>query len=96
MPVTIPATRLVRPSRIGLISPVVLTPETTRLVERITVFLQEIKAVKESMLPPTALHPELARQAFTELGLEPNKMLFEIEAKPASASPFKGDQRVER
>lgn len=82
------------PSRIGFQAPMVVQGEGMRLLERGYAFLKENKVVQDPTLHPQAIMPELAVQAFKELGLDPNKGLFEIVAADASANPFKGDELV--
>lgn len=71
-----------------------LTPEARGLLERGYKFLHSLKIVQAPSLHPDALRDDLVSQAFAELGLDPNKGLFEIQ--PGRTNPFKGDDLVEK
>lgn len=87
------------PASTGADGPVVrammaLTPDARALLERGYKFLQSLKIVHEPSLHPEAVRDDLINQAFTELGLDPTKGLFEIRA--GQTNPFRGDELVEK
>lgn len=71
-----------------------LTTDARELLNRGYKFLHGLKIVHEPELHPQAIQGDLVAQAFTELGLDPSKGLFEI--PPGQTNPFKGDDLVEK
>ena len=69
-----------------------LTPEARELLQRGYKFLHSLKIVHEPELHPEAIQGDLVEEAFAELGLDPNKGLFEVQ--PGQSNPFKGDELV--
>lgn len=84
------------PSPLALQSPMVITPDARKLIETGYAFLREIKSVQKPSLPSKAIVSELVTEAFTELGLDPNKGLFEVKAIDPAQNPFKGDELVRK
>lgn len=79
------------PSEIGLQAPMVITPEAEKLIAQVYSFLRQIKVVQTDTIAKDAIMSDLVTQAFTDLGLDPKKGLFEIKALDPSKNPFKGD-----
>jgi ABC-type nitrate/sulfonate/bicarbonate transport systems, periplasmic components len=69
-----------------------LTGEGRDLIKRVHAYLYDAKIVQAAELAPNAVRDDLVSQAFSELGLDPSKALFEL--KGSHANPFKGDERV--
>lgn len=79
-------------SDVVLQASMVFTPKVMDLLKRSYAFLYKIQTVREPQIPAEGIETDLVVQAFHELGLDPNKGLFEIKAgKP---NPFKGDDLV--
>lgn len=86
------------PNGIGAKPPIekaslVILPESKSLIERAFKFLVDSKVVNTPRLPDDAVRSDIVDQAFKDLGLDPNKELFEL---PANATnPFKDDALAE-
>lgn len=74
-------------------APMVFTPAVKSLLVRGNEFLHKIKLVQDPKLATGALEGDLIVEAFKELGLDPQKGLFAIQAKQ---NPFKGDDLVKK
>jgi NitT/TauT family transport system substrate-binding protein len=68
----------------------IINPEDRALAASVFAFLKTANVV-QGELGPDALDPTVAAQAFTELGLDPKKALFEIKGAPVSENPFDHD-----
>lgn len=83
------------PDGIGAAGPVLhaslaVTPKVRALIERGHKFLFDSRIVKSDTLPDDAIRTDIVDQAFRELGLDPTKALYEIEA--GTPNPYKGDE----
>lgn len=76
----------------ALFAEMALTKRARALLERGHSFLREAKIVNEAGFHAEALRDDLVNQAFKELGLDPQKGLYEIMA--SDANPFKGNELV--
>ena len=83
-------------SDIALRGTMAITPEVQALLTRGYAFLREIKVAQEPALHANAVRSDLVNQAFTELGLDPTKALFEIAAAAPGQNPYKGDQLIKK
>ena len=68
-----------------------ITPQAVNLASSVFGFLKSIKVV-QGELAADAIDPTLVAQAFTELGLDPKKALFEIKGGLPADNPFKKDE----
>ena len=86
------------PDAVGAKAPVLkaslaITPEAKALIERAHKFLFDNKVVSEPKLADDAVRTDIVEQAFKELGLDTNKVLFELPAGVRNL--FKGDELAE-
>lgn len=68
-----------------------ITPQARALAATVFDFLKSIKVV-QGELATDAIDPTLVTQAFSELGLDPTKALFEIKGGLAADNPFSKDE----
>lgn len=67
-----------------------ITPQALSLSQSVFAFLKSMNVV-QGALASDAIDPSLVTQAFTELGLDPKRALFEIKGGLPAANPFVKD-----
>jgi NitT/TauT family transport system substrate-binding protein len=80
------------PAPVALEAAFVQTPSVAALIKRIGVFLHQSRITQSPDLPEGAIRQDLVREAFEQLGLDPNQSLFVLQTE--QKNPFKGDARV--